>query len=70
LCHRCRRQLEKPQQIFERIIAVLSIFFVISYAISFAASSFCESASLNVSDLQAWGYPVTTAISLIGSLAF
>jgi basic amino acid/polyamine antiporter, APA family len=62
---------ENARQIFERIIAVLSIFFVISYAISFAAVFVLRRREPERErPYKAWGYPLTTAISLIGSLAF
>jgi APA family basic amino acid/polyamine antiporter len=63
--------LENARQIFERIISVLAIFFVVSYAISFVAVFVLRKREPERErPYKAWGYPVTTAISLIGSLAF
>jgi basic amino acid/polyamine antiporter, APA family len=63
--------LENARQIFERIIAVLAIFFVVSYAISFLAVFALRKREPDAPrPYKAWGYPVTTALSLIGSLAF
>lgn len=62
---------ENARQIFERIISVLAIFFVVSYAISFAAVfALRRREPERERPYKAWGYPVTTAISLVGSLAF
>ncbi|MEN3335259.1 MAG: basic amino acid/polyamine antiporter, family, partial [Blastocatellia bacterium] len=63
--------LENARQIFERIISVLAIFFVVSYAISFVAVFVLRKREPERErPYKAWGYPVTTAISLIGLLAF
>lgn len=62
---------DNSRQIFERIIAVLAFFFVVSYAISFAAVIFLRRREPDRErPYKAWGYPLTTMISLAGSLAF
>ena len=62
---------ESSRGIFVRIIDVLAIFFVVSYAISFLAVFVLRRREPDRErPYRAWGYPVTTAISLLGSLAF
>jgi APA family basic amino acid/polyamine antiporter len=55
----------------DRILAILAFFFVVNYAVSFLSlfvlrrrEPECER------PYRAWGYPWTTAVSLIGSVAF
>lgn len=56
---------------FERVIAMLAFFFVTNYLLSFICLFLLRQ---NEPDLfrpyRAWGYPWTTAIALLGSLAF
>jgi APA family basic amino acid/polyamine antiporter len=62
---------EKSQKIFESIIAMLAFFFVVNYAISFLSTFELRRREPDRSrPYRAWGYPWTTGISLLGSLAF
>lgn len=56
---------------FEKVIALLAFFFVANYAVSFLSvfvlrARFPEASRPH----RAWGYPWTTAASLLGSIAF
>lgn len=59
------------QKIFEDIIAVLAFFFVVNYLMSYI-SVFVLRRREPQRDrpYRAWGYPVTTALTLVGSAAF
>jgi len=56
---------------FEEVTAVLAFFFVVSYAISFTSVFVLRRREPNAHrPYRAWGYPWTTGISLLGSVAF
>lgn len=56
---------------FDRVIALLAFFFIASYAVSFASVFVLRRREPALPrPWRAWGYPWTTALSLIGSLAF
>jgi len=56
---------------FESVIAVAAFFFVLNYVASFAAVFVLRRAMPNAPrPYRAWGYPWTTAFSLLGGLAF
>jgi basic amino acid/polyamine antiporter, APA family len=56
---------------FERVITVLSFFFVANYALSFIAVFVLRRREPDTPrPYRAWGYPWTTAVALVGSIAF
>lgn len=56
---------------FEQVVAVLSIFFVTNYTLSFISVFVLRWREPDLErPYRAFGYPVTTAFSLLGSLAF
>jgi APA family basic amino acid/polyamine antiporter len=56
---------------FDRVIAVLTFFFVATYAISFASVFVLRHREPNTPrPYRAWGHPWTTGLALFGSLAF
>ena len=56
---------------FEKVIAVLAFFFVASYAISFTSLFVLRLREPDTPrPFPAWGYPWTTGIALLGSVAF
>ena len=56
---------------FDRVIALLSFFFIASYAVSFASVFVLRHREPALPrPWRAWGYPWTTGLSLLGSLAF
>jgi APA family basic amino acid/polyamine antiporter len=56
---------------FERVIAMLSFFFVVNYTLSYASVFVLRKKEPAMSrPYKAWGYPWTTAIVLVGSVAF
>jgi len=56
---------------FERVIALLAFFFVANYTISFLGVFVLRRREPDAARAyRAWGYPWTTALALIGSLAF
>ena len=56
---------------FEAVIALLAVFFVANYALSFIALLLLRRrAPTAARPYRAWGYPFTTLIALAGSLAF
>jgi APA family basic amino acid/polyamine antiporter len=56
---------------FEAVIALLAVFFVANYALSFIALILLRRRAPDaVRPYRAWGYPFTTFIALGGSLAF
>jgi APA family basic amino acid/polyamine antiporter len=62
---------EKSQKIFESIIAVLAFFFVVNYAVSFLSVFVLRRREPDRDrPYRTWGYPVTTALTLAGSVAF
>jgi APA family basic amino acid/polyamine antiporter len=62
---------EKSQKIFESIIAVLAFFFVVNYAVSFLSVFVLRRREpARNRPYRTWGYPVTTALTLAGSVAF
>src|SRR4030095_13470515 len=62
---------EKSHKIFESIIAVLAFFFVVNYSVSFLSLFVLRRREPDRErPYRAWGYPWTTAISLLGSIAF
>jgi APA family basic amino acid/polyamine antiporter len=62
---------EKSHRIFESIIAVLAFFFVVNYAVSFLSVFVLRRREPDRErPYRAWGYPVTTALTLAGSIAF
>jgi amino acid transporter len=55
----------------DQVLAVVAFFFVVSYAISFSIVFILRRREPDrPRPYRAWGYPVTTAFSLIGSVAF
>ena len=58
-------------QTFEKLITILSFFFVASYALSFISVFVLRRREpLKERPYRAWGYPWTTGLALIGSVAF
>jgi basic amino acid/polyamine antiporter, APA family len=58
-------------QRFERVITVLAFFFVANYVLSFISLFVLRSREPDKPrPYRAWGYPVTPALALIGSIAF
>jgi basic amino acid/polyamine antiporter, APA family len=56
---------------FERVIAMLAFFFVTNYLLSFASLFLLRAREPALArPYSAWGYPWTTAIALLGSIAF
>jgi APA family basic amino acid/polyamine antiporter len=56
---------------FERVIAMLSFFFVVNYTLSYASVFVLRKKEPEMArPYKAWGYPWTTAIVLSGSVAF
>lgn len=56
---------------FERVIAMLSFFFVANYTLSYASLFVLRRREPEMDrPYRAWGYPWTTAIALIGSVLF
>jgi APA family basic amino acid/polyamine antiporter len=56
---------------FETVIAVLSFFFVVNYTLSFISLFVLRRREPQAErPFRAWGYPYTTALALLGSLAF
>lgn len=59
------------QKIFEDIIAVLAFFFVVNYLVSYISVFVLRRREpQRERPYRTWGYPVTTALTLIGSAAF
>jgi APA family basic amino acid/polyamine antiporter len=62
---------EDSRRIFENIIAVLAFFFVAAYAISFISLFVLRRREPDRErPYRAWGYPFTTGLALVGSIAF
>jgi APA family basic amino acid/polyamine antiporter len=58
-------------QTFGRLITVLSFYFVANYTLSFTALFVLRRREPDTPrPYQAWGYPWTTALALLGSIAF
>lgn len=58
-------------QRFERVITVLAFFFVANYILSFISLFVLRRREPDKPrPYRAWGYPVTTALALLGSIAF
>jgi len=56
---------------FERVVTVLAFFFVANYALSFISVFVLRNREPDKPrPYRAWGYPWTTAIALVGSIAF
>jgi APA family basic amino acid/polyamine antiporter len=56
---------------FDKVLAVLAFFFVINYSISFLSVFVLRYREPDAPrPYRAWGYPWTTALALIGSIAF
>jgi APA family basic amino acid/polyamine antiporter len=56
---------------FERVIAMLSFFFVANYTLTYFSLFILRKKEPNMPrPYKAWGYPYTTAIALIGSVLF
>src|SRR5258708_5153237 len=56
---------------FEKVITVLAFFFVANYALSFISVFVLRRREpLKERPYRAWGYPFTTALALLGSVAF
>ncbi len=56
---------------FEKVVAVLAFFFVASYAISFTSLFVLRRREPDTPrPFRAWGYPWTTGLALLGSVAF
>jgi amino acid transporter len=56
---------------FERVIAMLSFFFVVNYTLSYSSVFVLRKRDPEMSrPYKAWGYPWTTAVALVGSVAF
>ena len=56
---------------FEKVIAILAFFFVANYAISFTSVFVLRRREPDLErPYRAWGYPWTTALALLGSIAF
>jgi APA family basic amino acid/polyamine antiporter len=62
---------ENSRRIFENIIAALAFFFVVNYLMSYiSVFALRRREPLRERPYRAWGYPVTTALTLAGSAAF
>ncbi len=62
---------KESKKIFESIIAVLAFFFVVNYAVSFLSVFVLRRREPDRDrPYRTWGYPVTTALTLAGSVAF
>ncbi len=62
---------EDAQQIFETITGMLAFFFVVNYTLSFTSLFILRRREPErPRPYKAWGYPVTTGLTLVGSLAF
>ncbi len=62
---------ENSRRIFENIIAVLAFFFVVNYLMSYiSVFALRRREPQRERPYRAWGYPVTTALTLAGSAAF
>jgi APA family basic amino acid/polyamine antiporter len=57
-------------QTFERVVAVLAFFFIANYTLSFISLFVLRRRGVNAGGYRAWGYPVTTGVSLMGSVIF
>jgi basic amino acid/polyamine antiporter, APA family len=56
---------------FERVIAMLSFFFVANYTLSYTSLFVLRKREPNLPrPYKAWGYPATTATALVGSILF
>jgi APA family basic amino acid/polyamine antiporter len=56
---------------FDKVIAVVAFFFVANYALSFISVFVLRRREpLKERPYRAWGYPFTTALALLGSIAF
>lgn len=56
---------------FERVLAVAAFFFVANYTISFLAVFWLRRTEQDTArPYKTWGYPFTTGVALLGSLAF
>jgi APA family basic amino acid/polyamine antiporter len=56
---------------FERVITVLAFFFVANYTLSFLSVFVLRRREPDTPrPYRAWGYPWTTALALVGSIAF
>lgn len=56
---------------FEKVVAILAFFFVANYAISFLSVFVLRRREPELErPYRAWGYPWTTALALLGSIAF
>ena len=56
---------------FERVIAMLSFFFVANYTLSYLSVFVLRFREPNAErPYRAWGYPITTGLALFGSIAF
>jgi basic amino acid/polyamine antiporter, APA family len=56
---------------FERVIAMLAFFFVTNYMLSFISLFLLRARAPHAErPYRAWGYPWTTALALVGSIAF
>ena len=56
---------------FQRVIAMLSFFFVANYTLSYSSLFFLRKKEPQMPrPYRAWGYPWTTGIALLGSVAF
>jgi len=56
---------------FERVVAMLSFFFVANYTLSYTSLFVLRKKEPNLQrPYRAWGYPYTTAIALAGSILF
>jgi APA family basic amino acid/polyamine antiporter len=56
---------------FERVIAMLSFFFVANYTLSYTSLFVLRQKEPNMArPYRAWGYPYTTSFALLGSAVF
>lgn len=56
---------------FDQVIALLAFFFVANYTLSFTALFIMRAKGIGEADhYRAWGHPWTTALALLGSIAF
>jgi basic amino acid/polyamine antiporter, APA family len=56
---------------FERVIAMLSFFFVANYTLTYASLFILRKKEPDMPrPYRAWGYPYTTAVALVGSMLF